>query len=100
MSSHTLEMIELVQRYAKEKYNKDLTQEAIMRNNKAMLSTYFDALAHFRMKNHYYSLDEVEPAEGKQVYIRIKGKSRTCYEYVNGEWIEKSEMSIDDNVYW
>ncbi|OZB90044.1 hypothetical protein [Paenibacillus sp. XY044] len=61
-------------------------------DNDQVTSWYYDALAYFKEKNWYYSLDEVkDPEEFMTVNIRTKGRVDT-YWYLGGVWKHAGSM--------
>lgn len=54
---------------------------------------WFDALAYFKMRNHYRSLDEVPShhKEGTTIYIRRMDR-RLEYRRKSGQWVYSGEI--------
>jgi hypothetical protein len=88
-----MEIYELVQRYAKDKYNRDVTIEELrMVPWHKIVATHWDANVYYDLHHFYRSLDEVkEPVERMTAHIRTKeGVER--YEYRQGKWHSIGDM--------
>lgn len=87
MGIHTKEIQELIIKYFKERYGKDVTVDKLHEYEwYRQVGWHKDALAYFKMKNFYFSFEDVtDPMEGMRVFLRKKGTTEE-WRYVKGKW--------------
>lgn len=96
--SYQTERAALIQRFIKDKWGWEETIEAILKwSSLEFNATWFDALAYYRLENHYPSLEDVpDPHVGMTVFIREESK-RVQYVFEQGEWVKVQD--VEDRIY-
>ena len=93
------EVSELVCRYIKETRGEDITPHDLLYNHEwwKIVGMWYEALAHYKLKGFYRSLDEAPPGdnEDQAIFIRTGGKNRE-YRWKNGVWkfLQESDESL------
>lgn len=92
--------LDLIQKYGRDRFGRNIPMEKLQQEkNHKIWGWYMDALAFYKMKHKYFSLDDIPEwhcKEGNYVDIREPGKL-TQYTYHNGEW--QKIGSIHDSFY-
>lgn len=97
--SFSTEMNQLIQRFILEtlpdEYEGLTLQEVQCWPNYDRVWLWWQALAHYQMKNHYKSIDDVP--EGIDVNsVMVMDETHDLYERRNGEWVKIQGMTYDE----